>query len=200
MLDLSVIKHAREFLRYMRNFQYERTDTGISFPRANLSISGVYTHWVNDEDPVEDTNLIVDQGLIYLLNVGSAGGTQISSWYLAPFNGGSAVGASWTAANFTSNAQEITSGSEGYSEANRVLWDPDSVDVAGTYIENLTTPGSFTIVTASTLTVTGAGLLSANGKGATTGTLLSATRFAAARTLNDTDVFNVRYRLDFNGV
>lgn len=62
-------------------------------------------------------------------------------------------------------------------------------------IDNLANKAAFTIATASSLTVNGAALLSESAKGAVTGKLVSATKFAAARTLYNTDVFNLAYRV-----
>lgn len=190
-----MIKHAKEFLRYLRNHQYEKTGAGILFPRAQVLASGVFTDFINGEKVGESRNLAVDEGLVYYLNVGLAGGAQLTSWYVALFNGAATPQASWTAANFAANATEITTG---YTEATRPLWDPDAVDVGNTSIENAATPASFTID--GTLAIEGAALLSSNVKGGTAGTLLSATRYASTRNLNDGDTYNSQYRVDFNAV
>lgn len=199
MLSPELIKHAPEMLQYLRSGQFERTSTGIYFPRAKVSIGGVMTWGVNDEPEESGANLIVDEGLIYLLTIAANEGppTIITPWYMALFNGAAAVASTWTAANFTSTAQEIISGTEGYTEAARVQWVPDATDIPGTFVENTTSPAAFTFATASQVAVSGAALLSASAKGSTAGVLLSAKRFPVDRLLNDTDTFNLKYKLDF---
>lgn len=186
-------KHAAEFLTYLRNFKYERTEEGLYFPTAKATAKGMYFHDVNGLDPQCDHNLLPDEGLTYLLATGLGNGTKITSWYLALFGGSTTVAANWTGANFAANASEITSSSEGYSEANRQIFTPGTA-TANT-IDNLSSKAAFTIVTSSQLNVTGAGLLSNNVKGSTSGTLISATRFTSTRVLSNTDVFNLGYRV-----
>ena len=50
-------------------------------------------------------------------------------------------------------------------------------------------------MTASSLQVQGAALLSDNVKGGTSGVLVSATRFSTPRVLQNTDIYNVGYRV-----
>lgn len=179
----------------LENLKLVRTESGLLVPADDLVAWGCYTHRVRRRDGsvtpwVTDKNLIPTEGLTYL--AGLLGATaKISTWYMALYSGAYTPAAGLTASNFASTASEITSASEGYTEANRVTWSPDAASAGA--INNNSTPASFTIETASTLTVNGAALLSAQAKGATTGTLLSATRFASARSLNDGDVFEIKY-------
>jgi hypothetical protein len=198
MLSKDVLKHGREFLRYMRNFQYERTDTGILFPKASAHFSGQYTHWINDDMSTlqSHANMIPDEGLIYLLGVGVAATTPITSWYMALYSAAYTPTNTLTAANFAGTASEITSASEGYDETNRVLWVPNAIDEVNVEVTNTTVPAAFTISTATTLAVNGAALLSVATKGSTSGDLVSAGRFPATRNLSDTDTFNVKYKVD----
>ena len=62
-------------------------------------------------------------------------------------------------------------------------------------ITNTASKAAFTIATASSLAVNGAGLHSASAKGATTGVLASATKFSATRTLFNADVFTLAYTI-----
>jgi hypothetical protein len=73
------------------------------------------------------------------------------------------------------------------------VWTPSAPD--NNSIDNLANKASYTIATASSLTVQGAALVSEAAKGAVTGKLASATKFSAARTLYNTDVFNLAYRV-----
>jgi hypothetical protein len=158
----------------------------------------------SESDVRDDHNLVPDEGLIHMLNVvlkGPAGaGTQITLWYLMLHSSASTPLASHDADNYNSLLNEITSPTEGYSEATRVLWAGDAVDGGTTEVVNSTTPATFTIVTASALVVNGAGLVSVSTKGSQAGVLLSVGKFTAARNLSDTDEFNLKYKIDFDAV
>jgi len=194
MLDRDLQKHASEFGRYLRNRQFEMTDDGgVLFPRAAVTAEGGYIHDVNGQDERFDKNLLPDEGLLYLLSVGLNNGTKLASWYLALYSGNYTPTAALTAASFPATAGEITSNTEGYTEATRQLWTPTAPTTP--LIDNLANKAAFTIATASSLTVHGAALLSEAAKGAVTGKLISASKFSAARTLYDTDVFNLAYRV-----
>lgn len=194
MFDRDLLKHAAEFRRYLRNHQYEVDETGgVVFAKAAARGAGVYVHDVNGLDPQISENNLPDEGLIYLLSVGLNNGTKLATWYLALYAANYTPLAGLTAASFPATASEITSGTEGYSEATRQVWTPTAPTTP--LIDNLLNKAAFTIVTASSLTVYGAALLSESAKGAVTGKIMSATKFSAARTLYDTDVFNLAYRV-----
>lgn len=155
---------------------------------------GRYTHSVNGLDPITEYNLIPTEGLEHFLDVTLGGASQLTTWYLALFEGNVSPAATWTGANFTANATENTSETEGYSGSNRLTWTPDAV--ASGKISNAGTVASFTFSTASSVVIYGAALLSAQGRGATSGVLASAIRFASARTLNDGDVLQLTYEVE----
>lgn len=194
MLDRDLQKHAGEFRRYLRNHQYEVDETGaVHFVRAAAVAQGGYLHDVNGLDERFDKNLLPDEGLIYLLSVGLNNGTKLATWYLSLYAANYTPLAGLTAASYPATASEITSNTEGYIEATRPVWTPTSPTTP--LIDNLANKAAFTIATASSLTVNGAALLSEATKGAVTGKLISATKFDAPRTLYDTDVFNLAYRV-----
>ena len=193
MLDRDLQKHAGEFGRYLRNKKYEVTDGGVLFPKASAIACGGYLHDVNGLDEQFDPNLLPDEGLVYLLSVGLNNGTKLAAWYLSIYSGNYTPLAGLTAASYPATAAEITSSSEGYTEATRPVWTPTAPTTP--LIDNLANKAAFTIATASSLTVNGAALLSEATKGAVTGKLISATKFGTARTLYDTDVFNLAYRV-----
>lgn len=194
-LSKDLRKHAGEFLRAFRNNKYEESPAGVLFPESNALAYGVYAHRVRRANgeitPWEvDKNLLPTEGLTYLLSLLGAG-SKLPNWYIALYAGAISPTNLWTAAGFASTASEITSGTEGYSESNRVAWVPGTAAAAA--INNNSSPASFTIVTASNLTVNGAAMLSVSAKGSTSGTLLSATRFGSTRTFGNTDVFDIKY-------
>lgn len=202
MIGSNLRKHINEIRRYILNYQYEVADDGIYFPKASASVKGIYTHWVTgyESDIREDTNILPDEGLNHMLGVSLKSASQITTWYLMLHSGTGTPTAALDADNYNATLSEITSASEGYSEAARVTWAGDAVDLANTEVVNDATPAAFTIVTASNLDVNGAGLVSVSGKGLQSGTLLSAGKFSATRTLADTDVFNLKYKVDLDAV
>lgn len=194
MFDRDLQKHAGEFGRYLRSNKYEATeDGGILFPRAAAIAHGGYIHDVNGFDERFDKNLLPDEGLVYLLSVGLNNGAKLATWYLSLYAANYTPLAGLTAASYPATASEITSNTEGYTETTRPVWTPTAPTTP--LIDNLANKAAFTIATASSLTVNGAALLSDATKGAVTGKLISATKFSAARTLYNTDVFNLAYRV-----
>jgi len=193
MFHKDLRKHASEFLGYLRNKAYEITPSGILFPKARAIASGIYIHDVNGEDERIDHNLLPDEGLTYLLSVGLNNGTKLSSWYLSIYSANYTPLAGLTAASYPATASEITSGTEGYTESTRPLWTPTAPTTP--LIDNLANKATFTIATASSLTVRGCALLSEATKGAVTGKISSASKFSADRVLYNTDAFNLAYRV-----
>lgn len=189
MLHPDILKYSRELAFALRNFKYEQTEQGdIYVPAGRLLISGVYGHDVNGQDYREDKNLIPTQGLNHILTIVVANGTQVTTWYIAPFSGNVTVLATWTAANFTSNSTEFTN----YDESTRVQYQEGTASSGS--INNSSNKAAFTIASGGG-TVWGAGMLSVSTKSATTGTLLSAAKFSSARTLVEDDVINIQYTL-----
>ena len=183
--------------RAIQDGKFETDGGAILVPSLGIIASGEYFHTVNGQDEQVDHNLLPDEALTFLVNLGFHTQSKIDNWYLALFAGAVAPAANWTAASFPATASEITSATEGYAGANR----PRFNSTAGTSksVDNLTGGrASFTIVTSGTLTVTGAALLSNQLKGSTTGILASASKFATARTLQNGDVFELGYRVTLN--
>lgn len=173
-------------------------------PVNKLGIGGVYTFEhirggkvidnkvVGGEviDTWSEKNIVVDEGLAYILGVAFDGSTSaLTSWYIGLFSGNYTPVNTTTAANITANATEITTA---YSEATRVAW--VEAGVTARLIGNAASPALFTF-TAATTNVYGAFLASASAKGATTGTLSSAKRFAALKTMLITDILSVTYEI-----
>jgi hypothetical protein len=193
MIDHDLLKHRAEFRRALTNHQYEVSETGIFFPKQKVTVSGVYTHDVNGLDERSSANIVVTEGLNHMLDTVLHDGTKVATWYVKLFSANTTPLATWTAANFTANATEITSNTEGYSETTAPAY-VEAAASAGS-ITNTASKAAFTIATATSVSVWGAALSSVSTKGGTTGTLMSASKFAAVRTLYNTDVFNVGYSL-----
>lgn len=193
-MSIDLQKHAREIGRHMRNGKFELTEGGILIGGGmNALCNGVfedtlYRNGVADRQMSE--NRVVDEGLIHMLNTVLAGGTQITAWYIGLFSGNVNPQADWKASNIVSNATEVT----GYTPGQRPAF---TVQAATTpSISNASSEASFAFDTNGPYTARGAFLISASGKGSTTGVLLAATRFASDRTgLTSPDLLGVRYTL-----
>lgn len=193
MMDRDLIKHAGEFKGYLDNHQYEASARGVMFPKAAVYVEGEY--FVSSPgyaDSIEP-NLLPTEGLNHMLMVALSSTAKLNTFYLALFSGNYTPTSGLTAANFASTATEIVSGTEGYSESTRRTWTPAAASAG--QIDNIATKAEFTIATATSITVRGAALLSEAAKGATTGVLISASRFAQNRVQYNSDIFSLGYRV-----
>lgn len=129
-------------------------------------------------------NLVTNAGLDYLLDAGLSGGTPITTWYIGLKNAGS------VAAGDTMSSHGGWTENQNYDEASRQTWTDGGVSSQS--VTNSGSPAVFTIDTNSQ-TIAGVFLTSSNTKGGTTGTLLAAGDFSAARDLNDNDTLTVTY-------
>jgi len=188
MIDNDLIKHAREFKGYLDSHKYEVSDEGIEFPRAKVMILGEY------EDAYGVTpNLVPTEGLNHILMVALSNTAKLNNFYLALYSGSYTPVAGLTAASFPSTATEITSGTEGYSDATRPAWTPAAA--ASGQIDSYASKATFTIATATQVTIRGAALLSEATKGSTAGVLISAARFAQDRVEYDGNSYGLGYRV-----
>lgn len=188
-------KHAGEFLAAIRRHKYEVSPQGILFPAAGAFISGIYTHDVNGLDERQDHNLLTAESIGYILGNAFYSTSKISTWYQALQGANVTPLSTWTAANYTANATELTSTTEGYTGSTRPTFVPAAPTGTPVTVSSVASKAAYTIATATTLSVYGAALLSAQARGATTGVLGSASKFSSVRTLNDTDVFNCGYQV-----
>lgn len=174
---------------------YQMTEQGIYFPKQGILAQGEYFDRINGGEWQTTHNLVVNEGLAHLLNVAMGATAKPAGYYLALFSGATAPSANWTAANFASVAAEIVSMTEGYTSATRPQWTPQNTSVNS--IDNFNAVAKVTIATSSQLTVTGAALLTNSTKGGTTGVLISASKYTAARVFQDGDEYEIGYRLSF---
>lgn len=191
-------RHHSVFARDLMARDYEITPEGLLFPRRSACLIGTYRERVNGDLAGEHKNLIAGQGYQWLLNVALGSTSKAAGFYLALFGNAINPATGWTAANFAATAGEITSQSEGYASATRPQWVPATAVIsgAGAYADNYANEAAFVIAATSTLTVTGAALLSDNTRGGTSGVLVSASRYAIARTLQDADNYELGYRVE----
>jgi hypothetical protein len=133
-------------------------------------------------------NLVVDEGLNYILNVGLSGGVQNVTWYVATFEGNYTPVAGDTAATFPGSATECTA----YDEPSRPTYD-EAPSVAKS-ITNNANRALFTYN--ATKTIYGASLHSVATKAAVTGQLFAAAKFGVARNVIATDQLLVAYTIN----
>ena len=194
-------KHLPEFIRYIRNFQYEISPEGILFPKANALLCGTYKDFQNGILLGSSRNLVVNEGLSHILATELLSGTQIgsSNWYLGIANGATTPASTWLGSNVATNFGEITSLTDGYTEANRQAF-TGAADTGNTSVDNSASKAVLTIAAAAPpMNVTGAFLVGAdNVRGGTSGTLLSAVKYASTRALSDGDSYEVQYEIDLN--
>ncbi|ULJ66641.1 hypothetical protein [Wielerella bovis] len=190
----------KALLGELQKERFDITQNGLIFPALSVGVQGEYFYRVNDEPVQTAKNLITAEGLTHILNVAMGTTPKPTAYYLALFAGSAAPQSNWTAANFAAVANELTSQAEGYTNATRPVWTPsvavnNSIDNMGGGGDDVSKAVKVTIATASQLNITGAALLTAPAKGATTGALISAAKYPIARTLQNGDVFYIGYRL-----
>lgn len=175
---------------------YNRSDGGVYMPNTELALAGVWDfEHVRDGlviDRWSDKNLIVNEGLNHILDVQFNGGTQIGTWYIAPFEGNYTPVAGVTAATITAASTECTA----YDEATRVEY--NEADPASQSVTNSASKATFTFN--ATKTIYGAFLISAAAKSATSGVLFSAARFSASKSVVDNDQLLVTYTINASSV
>lgn len=151
-------------------------------------IGFVYTFQHFDEDmhlvdEWSEHNLVPTEGMNYILNAALAGGSASSTWYIGLFSGNYTPVIGDTMATFPGNATEFT----GYTNSTRGTLTAGAV-ASGAW-SNTASPFDFTFNASGT--IYGAFLSSVSTKSATTGTLLSATRFAASKTVGSGEILRV---------
>lgn len=191
-------RFAEEFKDDVRKGKFDVSEGGILLKRGSVLIAGHYVEGVKGRPETfrKHKNLLVDEGINLLLNVFFGATSKPAAFYLAPFSGSATPAADWAAANFASNASEITSTSEGYEEATRqqCTFGTSTEEL----INNYASKAELTIATASQLTVKGLGLLTNSTRGGTSGALISAVKFSVDRVLNDEDVWQAGYQVSLS--
>jgi len=136
-------------------------------------------------DEFDCKNLVVNQGLNYMLGAALGNQGAIANWYLGLFTGNYTPVASDTASTFPGNATETNA----YTYGSRVPYQPYAP--ASQSISNSLGPSSFTFN--GNITVYGAFLVSNSVIGGTTGTLFSAAQFGASKSVVNNDQLVLTY-------
>lgn len=184
-----------ELIQDLRADRFDVTEDGLYFPRQSVLASGEYFDRVNGQGAwARKPNRIVKEGLVHILNVALGTTPKPAGYYLALSSGSTTPADSWTAANYAAVAGEIVSMTEGHTGAMRPAWTPNAS--ASASIDNMAAVASLTIATSGVLNVTGAALLTNNVRGGTSGVLISASLYAAPRTFQSGDMYELGYRIN----
>lgn len=161
-------------------------DTGI------IGLDGTYMvqHFRNGKliDEFKCENMVVYQGLNYVLNAAFGHTSPLSGWYAGLFEGNYTPTSGATAATIAALATECTA----YTSATRPQW--TSVPSTAQQLTNGASRASFTFNAQKT--VYGALLISSNIKAGTAGTLFSVSRFATPKQVDVDDELLVTYVLN----
>ena len=164
-----------------------------TFSRA--LVGGYFTVMVRRGGVIVDheraDNIVVDEGLNYILNSALAGNvgagqSQITTWYVGLLKNYTPVAGS-VMTNFGAVANEFVA----YDELVRQTWTPNALSTAQS-LTNSTSRATFTVDTNSS-TVYGAFLTSSSTKNGTTGTALAGALFSTAKNLDDDDELLITY-------
>lgn len=182
----------KSLLADIKQYGLELADDGkLYVPRANVKVGGVYDYELRRGGELFDAwnshNLVVNQGLNYLLDAGLGGAAQITPWYVGLFEGNYNPVATDTAANYPANATECTA----YNEATRQTY--VEAPAAAQSMTNSANRATFTFN--ANKTIYGAFLTSVSNKGGATGSLFSADRAAVQKAVGPADQLLVTYTI-----
>ena len=129
-------------------------------------------------------NLMPELGRNHMLNVVLNGVAPVTQWYVLLYGNDYTPKESDSAATFPGLAGELTN----YDGSSRVLFDPANA-VMGV-VSNEANRAEFSFL--GDATVRGGAIVSASGKGATSGVLLSAAKFAAPKPADADTILRIR--------
>ena len=169
---------------------FSQRASGLLVPDGGRLLGvGTYTGKIIRRGEVIDEftckNLVVNQGLNYLLGAALGGQSAIASWYIGLFSGNYTVVASDTASSIAANASEVS----GYSAGARQAWIAAAPASQG--ISNSGSQASFTFTGGYSLY--GAFLVSSATISGTSGTLFSGAQFGSLKTVVAADQLLLTY-------
>ena len=132
-------------------------------------------------------NLIVNEGLIAMLNVMFSGVSVISNWYIGVFQNNYTPVNTDTASSIVGNAGEVTV----YSGGARPAFTPAAASGSPT-LSNSAAKATFAFTGSATLL--GAFLISSATPGSNSGTLYSAALFGSSKAVGNTDQLTLTYQ------
>lgn len=172
---------------------YDVRESGLITTKEKAFVHGRYhvEHFRKGEliDEFEFDNVVVNEGLIFLLNLAFTNLQNVAGWYMGVFTNNYVPVPSDTAATITGNAGEFT----GYSGGARPTFTPQAASQPTPSLNNSSSRASFTFTGSATLV--GAFLVSSATPGGTTGTLYSAAQFPSSKSVSNTDNMLLSYTL-----
>lgn len=182
-----LMRYRGELERALRNHHYERSPTGVLFPRSGIVMSGVFRTRVNGGDEQIDPNIVLYDGIDDILAVYFARSAQRTGFFIAPFSNDLDPPPDLKAADFPTVMGEFTH----YTEVARPAW--TNGVVANQSVSNTASPARFSS-DATGGTIWGAALTTASAKSATQGVMVCCARFDMARQLQSaTDKLDIEY-------
>lgn len=170
------VAHLAARVRFAAQIQCEPACTA-TIPGLTYDVRVIDPDGIERTQPTRAPNKVPVEGLNYLLDVGLHNGSQIATWYIALFEGNYTPTNDVTAATFAQAATECTA-----YQGNTRLEFRESAPVGGS-MSNASDLAEFTGTTDGKV-VYGAALISSQGKGATTGKLVSIARFPEPKPFN----------------
>lgn len=178
---------------------FRRTAGGILIPSVEAPNTPIVTDAIRGKgryvgqiirngeviDQFDCDNLVVNQGLNYMLGAALGNQTVITSWYIGLFSGNYTVVAGDTAATIASNSTEVSA----YTAGTRQGWSPAAPSSQS--ITNSASQASFTFN--GSVTIYGGFLVSTATISGTSGTLFSGAQFGAAKSVVSGDILLLTY-------
>ena len=168
---------------------YELRASGILAPTHNILGAGRYTGKIiragETVDEFDVKNLVVNQGLNYLLGAALGAQTVITAWYIGLFSGNYTVLSTDTAATIATSSTEVTA----YTAGARQQW--VSAVPSSQQITNSASAASFTFN--GSATIYGAFLVSTATINGTSGTLFSGAQFGSSKSVVSGDQLLLTY-------
>jgi hypothetical protein len=168
-----------------------------SYVASGIKLKGIYhvVHrdiWGKVKDEEYFKNDVMNEGYNSILDIMFHGSTQITTWYFAPFINDQTIAVTLTYASPGYTEATDTH----YSETNRQAWPEDAASS-----QSITNSTAVTITAAGSYTFYGFGIVG-GGTAATTkadtthnGTLFSAGKFSAAKSLTSGETLSLTYTL-----
>ena len=130
-------------------------------------------------------NIVVNQGLNYLLGAALGAQSVVNTWFIGLFSNNYSILSSDTAATIAANSGEVTQ----YTASVRQSW--QSAPPASQSITNAANQASFTFN--GTLSIYGAFLVSSSAINGTSGILFSGAQFGSSKSVVNTDILQLTY-------
>jgi hypothetical protein len=178
----------QDLMNAVRSGDATITSEGILIPGGLIRAKGTFCYSKRGEPEEFSENLVVGEGLTYMLAAALGGATATTTWYVAIFGGNVTPVSTWDGANFPSMATELTA----YTAAARIAWTPTAA--ADGVISSFTAKSSFEAN--AEIIARGAALLSGSAKNDVSGVLFAASRFGTDKSLSSGEILDVGYQVE----